>query len=217
MAGMIPWRSYGSQGGALSRRDPLSLFSNQLDALFDHFFGPLTPMGGPEEFGTNWGMDVTENDREVVLRAEVPGFEPEDIDVRVSDDTLTIQAEHRSRAREGQKEGQEGNQAKQGRQEETGGWYRSFRRTLTLPANLDTSKVEANYRHGILEVHIPRSERARPRRIEVRTEGTTGERLAAPTQQAAPARAAGQGNGAGKAAEPQREGKTPTEQAGARK
>jgi HSP20 family protein len=232
---MVPGRRSAAQGGALSRRDPLSLFRNQLDALFDHFFGPMTFPAGQEEFGSNWGMDVEENDREVVVRVEMPGFEPDDIDVRVNDDTLSIQAEHRSRAPASQ-QGQQVPQGKEGQQQESGGWYRSFRRTITLPANLDTSKVEATYRHGLLEIRLPRSERARPRRIEVRTEGKTGERSAQPSQQAgtAPQQQAGstppvgQGNGAGKTAQAEgpraeaaggagKESKTRSEPAGAGK
>jgi HSP20 family protein len=192
---MIPWRGYGSQGGALSRRDPLSLFRTQLDALFNRFFGPLA---GEEEFGANWGMDMTEDDKEVVVRVELPGFEPEDIDVRVSGDTLTIQAEHA--------------QGKEGRQEEAGRWYRSFRGSITLEAHLDTSKVEVTYRNGVLEVHLPRSEQARPRRIEVRREGRPAERPAGQTQPAGKATPTGPGNGNGG------QGKTSTaEKAGARK
>ncbi len=82
------------------------------------------------------------------MRAELPGFETEDLDVRVSDDMLTINAE-RSQA---------GNGAQS---------YRRFARTISLPPGIDTASAQASYRSGVLEVHLPRAEGAKPKRIPV--------------------------------------------------
>src|SRR5262245_15210650 len=64
---------------------PLARFRDEMDALFDRFFGrwPALPewSSGPQQF---WGVDVDETDKEVVVRAEAPGFEPQDFDIQVA-------------------------------------------------------------------------------------------------------------------------------------
>jgi Hsp20/alpha crystallin family len=109
-----------------------------------------------------WDFDVTENDKEIVVRAEVPGFEPNELDVRLDNGMLTIKAEK---------------EQKGDRQEE----YRSFVRSITLPPDIDTEKAQATCRNGVLELHIPRAEGAQPKRIQVQgQQGATGQ----PGQQA---------------------------------
>src|SRR5262249_28457318 len=98
-----------------------------------------------------WDFDVKEDDKEIVVRAEMPGFEQNEIDVQINNDTLTIKAEKE----------QKGN----GREE-----YRSFFRTITLPGGINAEKAQATYRNGVLELHFPRSEEAKPRRIKVQAE-----------------------------------------------
>src|SRR5205085_4800162 len=109
-------------------RHPLDLFRRQFDALFDHMqsglLAPLGPDFGPARL---WDFGVTENDKEIVVRADVPGFDENELDVRLDQNTLTIKAEKEN----------EGD----GRQE-----YRSFYRTVTLPAGVDADKVQADYR-----------------------------------------------------------------------
>ncbi len=141
---LVPWKD---SGGDLAPRlsHPLEQFRRRMDALFDHFFS-----GWPEDVGPEhpWDFDVRENTEEVLVRAELPGFETEDLDVRVSDDMLTINAE-RSQA---------GNGAQS---------YRRFARTISLPPGIDTASAQASYRSGVLEVHLPRAEGAKPKRIPV--------------------------------------------------
>jgi HSP20 family protein len=93
----------------------------------------------------------------VVVRAEAPGFEATDFDVQVSGDVLTIRAEHKEESREGG----EGGPAESR--------YGCFERWVTLPGGTDRDKVEARYRNGVLEVHLPKTPEAQGRRIEVKT------------------------------------------------
>jgi HSP20 family protein len=139
-----------------------------MDNLFDRFFGGwLTPSS--EDLGPMrmWDFGVTENDKEIVVRAEMPGFDEKDLDVQLHDDVLTIKAEKEQKG-DGQEE------------------YRSFYRTVTLPQGIDAEKVQASYRNGVLELHIPRPEGSQAKRIPVQgPQGGT-----APAQQAAAAKPA---------------------------
>ena len=95
------------------------------------------------------------NAGEVVVRADAPGFETEDFDIQVSGNQLTIRAEK-----------------KQEDKDETNGFSYSERRlhrSVTLPAGADPDKVEARYRNGVLEVHLPKSPEAQGKRITVKS------------------------------------------------
>ena len=153
MFGLIPRRSQQGRTGQLMGHEdnPFGPF----DALFNRFFGgwPISPW---EEGNRtmNWGLDMEETDKEVIIRAEAPGFEAKDFDVHLNGDVLTIQAEHK------EANGQEG-------EAETERRYARLRRTLTLPAGTDAEKVEATYRNGVLELHLPRKPEMLGKRIEV--------------------------------------------------
>jgi HSP20 family protein len=138
------------------------MMRDEFQSLFDRFFGdwPMT-MGDTMTqnfFPRNWDLDLEEKDKEVVVRAELPGFEANNIDVHLANNVLTIEA--RKEVKEGKEGTENGNR----------NFMDQVRRSLTLPAGLDTSgTVDAHYRNGILEVHIPRVPEAQGRRIEVRT------------------------------------------------
>jgi HSP20 family protein len=100
-----------------------------------------------------WGLEMEELEKEVVVRAEVPGFEPAELTVELVGNVLTIRAEHREPA-----EGETPAPRRYGRLE----------RTMTLPPGVVPEGIEARLRHGVLEVHVPRAPEAVPRRIEVK-------------------------------------------------
>jgi HSP20 family protein len=143
----VPRRNRGNELTRY-RGHPLEMFRRQFDALFDSFFGgALAPF--EEEFGRQgWGLDVQEKDKEVVVRAEVPGFDENELDVQLNNDELTIRAEKQQK-----EDGQER--------------YSRYYRSLTLPPGVDAEKAQASYRNGVLELHFPRSEQARGRRIPI--------------------------------------------------
>jgi HSP20 family protein len=140
-----------NQGGRLATRraHPLERLHRDFEILFNRLGGTwLAPFD--QDFGSMrvWDFDVTENDREIVVRAEMPGFEENELDVQINQNVLTIKAE-----KEQKKDGQEA--------------YRSFYRSITLPPGLNADKVQATYRNGVLELHIPRAEGAQPKHIKV--------------------------------------------------
>ena len=133
----------------MPRQHPLDQFHQAFDTLFDRFFGSFPTLGGQESGSMRlWDFGVTENDKEITVRAEMPGFEENEIDVQLNNDRLTIRAEKEQKG--------------DGREE-----YRSFFRTVTLPAGVDAEKAQATYRNGVLELHFPRPEGAQAKRIQI--------------------------------------------------
>ena len=88
-----------------------------------------------------------------MFHADLPGFEPGDFDVKLSGNSLTVRAEHRHQ-QEDEKSGASYH-------------YGSYSRTVTLPHGVDQDKIDARYHSGVLEVHLPKTEQARGKRIEV--------------------------------------------------
>src|SRR2546422_386982 len=127
-------KNQAGQVAAPQREQSLARRQRGLESVVDRIFrGWLGPFG--EEMGSMrlWDVNMTENDQEVVIRADVPGFEENELDVQVSGDMLTIKAE-KERRDDGQEE------------------FRSYFRSITLPAGIDANKIEATCKNGVLEL-----------------------------------------------------------------
>jgi HSP20 family protein len=130
--------------------------------------------------GSNWGgrlgglnmmrapeADVMETEDEIRVVAELPGLSPEDVEVSLENNVLTIGGEKRE---ERQEEGTDNR------------WHLSerrhgrFSRSFVLPRDVEQDRIHANFEHGVLNVSIPKSEKAKPRRIEIRS-GDGGKRI----------------------------------------
>jgi HSP20 family protein len=147
MFGLMPWREDRGRSGGLMH--PLERMRDEFDQLFNRFFGGWRePVQGERGPGRFWDFDVTEDDKEMVVRAEMPGFDLNDINVQVRGDQLSIWGEKKQ----------------QGEHEQR---YGRFRRTVTLPPGVDTDKAQATFQNGLLELHLPIKEEARARRIPV--------------------------------------------------
>jgi HSP20 family protein len=139
-------------------RDLLSV-RDEMNRLFNEFFGRTE---GQED--TWWAgawvppVDLYETDDALILTAELPGFAKDDVNVEIKDSTLTLKGQ-RSRETEAKEE--------QYRRRERA--YGSFQRSLLLPTAVDTEKVTATYKDGILELRLPKSEAAKPKRIAIST------------------------------------------------
>ncbi len=148
MFNLKPWRRSRTPHTTVMPREanPLVRLREEFESLFDRFLGrwptPIEEVG----LGRFWAFDVNETESELVVRAELPGFEASDLDIHVCGSVLTIQAEKK----QGQTAGPE-NRCVQGRHASL------IRRTVTLPAGVDPDCVEARYRNGVLEVHVPRT------------------------------------------------------------
>jgi HSP20 family protein len=133
--------------------DPFGLM-REFDTLFNRVFGVL-PMAYVEEWEKPaWELELIEEPKEIVIRAEAPGFEVADFDVRVKGELLTIIAEHKEAKEKGEKNGRRA--------------YARLERTITLPPSVETEKVEAVYRNGVLELRLPKLPEPEGKKIEVK-------------------------------------------------
>ncbi len=142
---LVRWEPFG--------RD-FARMANRLNRAFDPRFEDTDR----ESLGIwNPPVDIFEEKDELVLKAELPGMKKEDIEVRIENNVLTLQGERK-------------------RESETkeDGYYRSeraygtFSRSFSLPTSLDTSKIGAEYKDGILTVSLPKAEEAKPKQIDVK-------------------------------------------------
>ena len=152
------------------RRDWLTV-SRAFDRLFDDAaFRPLAWSGAAE---TRLPLDVSSTEDAVTVEAALPGVRPEDVEITVHQDNLTIavkdQAEHETR--EGERVYREVRRS-------------SGSRTLTLPNGMDTDNATATFENGMLRLSIPRAEAAKPRQIPVTTVTEAPLAVAAETQEA---------------------------------
>jgi len=146
--------------------DPLS----EMNRLFDQMFGGLTQRTESTQQGTSvteWApaIDVLQRDEDLVIRAELPGAKPEDVDVTVQNGVLTI-----SGKREEEKEEERGGYLVKERR------YGSFRRSLQLPEDVDESKINARFENGVLEVTIQGAAAAQePKRVQIESQQEDGQ------------------------------------------
>ncbi len=154
MFNLIPNKK--KQDVATSREDehPLAQFRREMDELFNRFWGAGGLVPGEESQRVRWMSDLEDKENEYVLHAELPGFEPEEIDLKLSGNVLTVRAEHKDEQK------QEGAASYR---------YSSFHESYTLPAGVVTENIDAQYRNGVLEVHLPKGEQAQTKRIAVKS------------------------------------------------
>lgn len=122
----------------------------EMDRLFEDFFrrgGLMRP-----------SVDVVETNDTVVVKAELPGMEPKDVDISVSDDRLTIKGERKAEKEEKGKTFY--------RMERC---YGSFSRTIELPASVEADKAKADYKNGVLEITLPKTEQVKAKKIPIKT------------------------------------------------
>ena len=131
-----------------------------MDRLFeDSFVSPSRVLGafGPD---VTTPIDMYHTDNDVVVKATLPGVEPEEVDITITDDTLTIKGE----AKADEEVKREDYLYQEHR-------YGTFSRSVTLPSGLDTDKAEADFENGVLTLTIPKSAKIKPKQIKVKAKG----------------------------------------------
>jgi len=149
------------------RRDLWGL-STAFDRLFDD--AAFRPVAWGNVAEARLPLDITSSEDAVTIEAALPGIKPEDVDITVHQDNLTISVKDQS-----EQESREGERV-----------YREVRRssgsrTLTLPSGMDTEHATASFENGLLRLSIPRAEAAKPRQIPV-TSVSEATAVAAETQ-----------------------------------
>ena len=136
----------------------LTSLQSEMNRLFNTVFDTPQATGGMRRWVP--AMDLVETQEDFVLRADLPGLSEEDVKIEIEDNVLTVSGER--------------NAEHESREE---GFYRmerafgSFSRSLTLPKGVNADAVAASFDRGVLEVHIPKPEQAKPRRISISVGG----------------------------------------------
>ena len=131
-----------------------------MDHLFDERFSRPWRVVGWENGEAFLPLDIYETEDELVVKASLPGFKPEDVDVSITGDTLSIKGEYK--AEEEQKK------RSYYRREHR---YGSFHRAITLPTEVESDKAEAVFEHGVLTLTMPKAESMKPKTIKVTARG----------------------------------------------
>jgi HSP20 family protein len=127
----------------------------EMNRLFDWAFGRRGDEGMLE---SDWApaVDVFEENDRYHVHVDLPGLKRDDIDVTVQGDVLTVSGEKK---RESETKGEDYYRCER--------YYGKFSRSLTLPTSVDSTKIEAKYKDGVLELSIPKTEQARPKQIKI--------------------------------------------------
>lgn len=127
--------------------------------LFSNLFGKFNFRNDDELLEANWAplSDVVETDNEYKIMLDIPGVEKNDVKVTIRNGMLCVSGE-----RKNEKEYKNSNYYKI--EKVYGKYYRSF----NLPENIDEKKIEAEFKNGALTVHLPKTENAKPKQIEVK-------------------------------------------------
>jgi HSP20 family protein len=144
--------------GGLSPFNELNRIQNEINRIFSNPFDLLAPSTSLFE-GWEPNIDVYEDKDNITVRAELPGMKQEDIEVSLQGDTLIISGERKQE--EEHKEGQTYRAER---------FFGRFQRSLTLPQPVDASKIQASYKDGVLTITLPKSEEAKRKRIDVKTQ-----------------------------------------------
>lgn len=135
--------------------DDLVSLRESMDKLFEEFF-TRRPERGRAPVVWQPAIEAYETEHDVVVRAELPGIDPKQVEISVTEDTLTLKGE-----------------AKTETEEKKRNYYRrelrygSFVRSIALPAGVQGDKASASYKNGILEIKVPKSERSKPKTVKV--------------------------------------------------
>jgi HSP20 family protein len=143
---LMPWKPSGE----------ITSLRREMDNLWNRFFGETVL---PRFVSEEWlpSVDISETKDKLLVRAELPGMDAEDINVTISGDILTIKGEK-----------------KQEKEREDEHYYcsesysGSFQRTIRLPVNIKTDKVDATFEKGILQIALPKTEEAKKKEIEIK-------------------------------------------------
>jgi HSP20 family protein len=135
----------------------LQSFQHEMNRMFNEFFRG----SNGEEAGSGLGswtpaVDIHETDEGFVIKAELPGVSKDDVSVDVHQNTLTLRGQRKHEA-----------EVKQDKYHRVERAYGTFQRSFVLPTMVDQEKGRATFKDGVLELHLPKSETAKPRRIAI--------------------------------------------------
>lgn len=134
-------------------RSPFDWFDREFDRMLSDRWGRE-----PETFGVAYPADVREDDSNVYIEAELPGFKKDEVEIAIEQGTLTITAERREKDRDEKKEGYHLSERS----------FRRYQRAFALPTQVDETGAEAKLDSGVLHLTLPKSQEVKPRQIEIK-------------------------------------------------
>ena len=146
---------------SVTRWDPFADLRGTMDRLFDDGFSRpwrLIPASNGAVYEATFPVEVSETEGEIEVKASLPGVKPEEVEITVQNDVLTIKAEHKDTSEEKKRD-----------------YYRreirygAFHRSMSLPVSVDSDKAEAKYENGVLRLKLPKADALRPKQIKVGT------------------------------------------------
>jgi len=155
MRDLMPWARSNNQAPTFFRdddRNPFLSLHREMNRLFDDAFrsfdGRLPAFGALSSFNGGWpSVEVSENDKEIKVTAEIPGLEQKDVEVLLDDGALTLKGEKRSETEDKNKHFSER-------------FYGHFERRIPLGVEVEEDKIEARFKDGVLNIVLPKSAKA---------------------------------------------------------
>ncbi len=144
----------------LIKWEPFRELEEVNDRLRRIFGRPLARTNGDESLaGAEWSptVDVSESNEEYLIKAELPEVKKEDVRISIDSGVLTLQGE---RKQEKEEKGKKFHKIERS--------YGSFLRNFTLPGGVDETRIRADFKDGVLNLHLPKSEKARAKVIDVK-------------------------------------------------
>jgi len=145
---------------SLMRWDPLremTTMREMMDRAFDETLFDTPRLWSRRLEGFPLALDVAEDQESYMVKASIPGVDPNDVEVTLTDNTLTIKGEVKE-----EKDVEESNYHLRERR------FGSFTRSVTLPLPVDADKVEATHENGVLSLRLPKTEAVKPKKISVK-------------------------------------------------
>jgi HSP20 family protein len=140
-------------------RDLMSL-QERMNRMFDESYRGRGQQSSEDDWalGGSWApaVDIYEQDGNIVMKAELPGIDPKDVDIRLENNTLTLRGERKL-----DKDVKRDNYHRVERA------YGAFSRSFTLPTMVDQGNIKAEFKDGVLRVVLPKREEAKPRQIQI--------------------------------------------------
>jgi HSP20 family protein len=144
---LSPFRLGRSGNIAKTGENPAATFQKALNNLFDDFFSGYEVLPSDEKISYfNPKVDMTEDEKEIKVTAELPGLEEKDIEVNLSKDILTIKGE---KSQEKEEKGKETYYSERS--------FGSFSRTMQIPSEVEYDKIDATFKKGVLNITLPKA------------------------------------------------------------
>jgi len=159
---LMPWRNKTNELSNRTESSGLAELRSQMDQMFDSFLRePFGDWGSAFGAIKSWAptIDVAQDEHEITVRAEVPGIDPKELDLTIEGDHLVISGEKK-----------ESTEKKVRDYYQVESRYGSFKRSVKLPPGADPQLVAAEYSNGVLTVRLQKSEAAKSKKIEVKTD-----------------------------------------------